>query len=135
MDNKFIMITLGTWFLFMVLAIVNAGLREGFYNSFLDELQSHQLSTFTLMLIIFICTFLVLRFSKIQLTDQQTFLMGTIWVIMTICFEFLAGHYAFGNSWDKLIADYNILNGKIWILIPITTFISPFLTNKLLQVI
>lgn len=135
MDNKFIMITLGTWFLFMVLAIVNAGLREGFYNSFLDELRSHQLSTFTLMLIIFICTFLVLRFSKIQLTDQQTFLMGTIWVIMTICFEFLAGHYAFGNSWDKLIADYNILNGKIWILIPITTFISPFLTNKLLQVI
>lgn len=129
------MITLGTWFLFMVLAIVNAGLREGFYNSFLDELRSHQLSTFTLMLIIFICTFLVLRFSKIQLTDQQTFLMGTIWVIMTICFEFLAGHYAFGNSWDKLIADYNILNGKIWILIPITTFISPFLTNKLLQVI
>jgi hypothetical protein len=135
MDNKFIMITLGTWFLFMVFAILNAGLREGVYTSFLDELRSHQLSTFTLMFIMFMGTFLVLGISKIQLTDQQTLLMGTIWVIMTLCFEFLAGHYAFGNSWNTLIADYNILNGRIWILIPISTFIFPYLTNKLLQLI
>jgi hypothetical protein len=61
--------------------------------------------------------------------------MGTIWVIMTICFEFLAGHYVFGNSWDHLIADYNILKGRIWMFIPITTFVSPYLANKIIQAI
>jgi len=135
MESKFLMVTLATWFLFMILAIANAVIREAVYTSFLDELRAHQLSTFTLMIIFFIGTFLVLRFTGLKLTDQQTFLMGTIWVIMTISFEFLAGHYAFGNSWEKLVADYNILKGRIWILIPITTFVSPFLTNRLLQLI
>jgi multidrug transporter EmrE-like cation transporter len=119
----------------MILAIVNAIIREILYTSFLDELRSHQLSTFTLMLIFFIGTFLVLRFTGLQLTDRETFLMGSIWVVMTISFEFLAGHYVFGNSWEKLIADYNILKGRIWSLILITTFISPYLTNKLIQII
>ena len=135
MESKFLIITFGTWFLFMVLAIINAIIREAVYTSFLDELRAHQLSTFTLMTIFFIGTLLILRFSGLNLTTQEAILMGTIWVIMTICFEFLAGHYAFGNSWDHLIADYNILKGRIWIFIPITTFVSPYLANKLVQAI
>ncbi|MBS3801709.1 MAG: hypothetical protein KGY65_03060 [Candidatus Thermoplasmatota archaeon] len=135
MESKFIMVTFGTWFLFMVLAIINAIIREAVYTSFLDELRAHQLSTFTLMTIFFIGTLLILRFSGLNLTGQEAIMMGTIWVIMTICFEFLAGHYAFGNSWDHLIADYNILKGRIWMFIPITTFVSPYLANKIIQAI
>ncbi|MBS3749032.1 MAG: hypothetical protein KGY67_04970 [Candidatus Thermoplasmatota archaeon] len=135
MESKFIMVTFGTWFLFMVLAIINAIIREAVYTSFLDELRAHQLSTFTLMTIFFIGTLLILRFSGLNLTGQEAIIMGTIWVIMTICFEFLAGHYAFGNSWDHLIADYNILKGRIWMFIPITTFVSPYLANKIIQAI
>jgi hypothetical protein len=135
MESKFIIVTFGTWFLFMVLAIINAIIREAMYTSFLDELRAHQLSTFTLMTIFFIGTLLILRFSGLNLTTQEAILMGTIWVIMTICFEFLAGHYAFGNSWNHLIADYNILKGRIWMFIPITTFVSPYLANKIIQAI
>ena len=135
MDSKFLIVTFGAWFLFMILAIVNAGIREAVFASFLDELQAHQLSTLTLMILIFFGTFLILKFTGLTLTDQQTFLMGMIWVIMTISFEFLAGHYAFGNSWETLIADYNILKGRIWIFIPITSFISPYLANRLVQLI
>jgi hypothetical protein len=82
--------------------------------------------------IILIITYLVFRFSKLRLTTQETFIIGTIWLILTICFEFLAGHYAFGNSWEKLIADYNILKGRIWSMVLITIFFSPYVTNKLL---
>lgn len=134
MESKFILITLGTWFLFMLLAIINAGIREGIYTSFLDELRAHQLSTITLMIIFLIGAYLVLRFSQLHLSDQQALIMGSIWMIMTICFEFIAGHFLFGNSWEKLFADYNIFKGRIWILIPITTFLSPYLANKVLQI-
>lgn len=131
MDIKFIVITVGTWFLFIVLAIVNAGLRERVFSEFFDELRSHQLSTFTLMIFLFVVTYLVLRYSNIDLTDTQAFIMGTIWLIMAISFEFLAGHYVFGNSWELLIGDYNIFKGRIWILILITTFLAPYLAKKL----
>lgn len=131
MDIKFIVITLGTWFLFIILAIANAGLREKVFTEFFDELRSHQLSTFTRMIFLFVVTYLVLRYSGIDLTDTQAFIMGTIWFIMAISFEFLAGHYVFGNSWELLIGDYNIFKGRIWVLILITTFLAPYLAKKL----
>lgn len=133
METKFLIITFGTWFLFMILAIINAILREGLFTSFLPELRAHQLSTITLMILFFIGTYLILRYSEIRLSDQQAIIMGCIWIIMTILFEFVSGHYLFGNSWNKLIADYNIFKGRIWIFIPITTLISPYLANKLIQ--
>lgn len=133
MELKFVLITVGTWLLFMMIAIINAIIREGVFSSFLNELRAHQLSTVTLMALFIMVSYLVFRFTEIQLTDQQAFLMGTIWILLTICFEFLAGHYIFNNPWEKLIADYNILKGRIWILIPLTTFIAPYLVKRIIE--
>ena len=45
---------------------------------------------------------------------------GIMWVALTVAFEFLAGHYVFGNSWKRLTADYNVFRGRIWILVLLT---------------
>lgn len=55
--------------------------------------------------------------------------IGALWVAMTVAFEFLAGHYLFGNTWDRLLADYNVLQGRIWALVLITTFLAPRLAR------
>ena len=132
MNSKFYVVTIGTWFLFMILAIINAGIRNGFYKPIIGDLRAHQLSTIIFIAMIIIVTYLILRFSNLKLTDKESFIIGTVWLLLTICFEFLAGHYAFGNSWEKLLADYNILEGRIWSLVLVTTFLAPYLTNKLL---
>ena len=132
MNLKFIFFIIGTWFLFMILAIVNAGIRNIVYKPIIGELRAHQLSTFIFITLIIIVTYLVLRYANLNLTNQHTFVIGLVWLLLTICFEFIAGYYVFGNSWDILIADYNIFKGRIWSLVLITTFISPFITNKLL---
>jgi hypothetical protein len=132
MNYKIIAVTIGTWFLFMIVAIINAVLRNGVYKPIIGDLRAHQLSTIIFIAIILILTYLVFRFSKMEVTTQQTFIIGSIWLLATICFEFLAGHFAFGNSWDKLLADYNILKGRIWSLVLITMFFSPYLSSKLL---
>jgi hypothetical protein len=132
MNYKIIAVIIGTWFLFMIFAIINAIIRNGVYKPIIGDLRAHQLSTIIFIIIILIVTYLVFSFSKIQITTQQTFIIGTIWILATICFEFLAGHFAFGNSWDKLLADYNILKGRIWSLVLITIFFSPYLTSKLI---
>jgi hypothetical protein len=132
MDLKFIIVTIGTWFLFMIFAIINAVLRNVVYKPIIGDLRAHQLSTIFFIILILVVTYLVLKYSKVELTTQQTFIIGTIWLFFTICFEFLAGHYVFGNSWEKLLADYNIFQGRIWSLVLITIFISPYLTNKLI---
>ena len=115
----------------MILAIINAIIRNVIYKPAIGDLHAHQLSTIVFILIIFFVSYIVIRYSNLQLSTQQTFIIGTIWLIMTICFEFIAGHYLFGNSWDKLFADYNILEGRIWSLVLFTLFFSPYVSNKL----
>jgi hypothetical protein len=130
MTSKFFVLAIGTWLLFTIFAIINAGIRNIVYKPYIGDLRAHQLSTIIFIIIIFIITYLVLRNTNLNLTTEETLIIGTIWLLFTICFEFLAGHYIFGNSWDKLLADYNILKGRIWSLVLITIFFSPYLTNK-----
>ena len=132
MERKFLLVLIGTWLLFIILAIINAVIRNEGYKPIIGDLRAHQLSTIIFIILILTATYLVLRFSNLQLTDKDALLMGLIWVLLTIIFEFVAGHYVFGNSWEKLIADYNILKGRIWSLVLLTTFISPYITNKFL---
>ena len=47
------------------------------------------------------------------------------WVAPTVGFEFLAGHYVFGNGWERLIADYNVFRGRIWILVLAANIFAP----------
>jgi hypothetical protein len=132
MDTKFIMITLGVWFLFVIFAIINGGIRNKFFKPYVGDSIAHQISTIIFIIVILIVTYLILKFSYIQLSDSQAIIMGTIWLLLTIFFEFIAGHYIFGNPWDKLVSDYNILKGRIWSLVLLTTFLAPYITNKFL---
>jgi len=131
MDKKMILFLIGTWFLFMILAIINAGLRNNIYRTMIGELRAHQLSTIIFIALIFIVTYVILRLSSISLTSSEAFLIGILWMLFTVSFEFIAGHFLFGNSWNKLLGDYNILTGRIWIFVLLTLIFTPYLVNKI----
>ena len=130
MQFQFYVITVGTWFVFMVLAIVNAVVRNSVYRPVVGELVAHQISTVVFIGLILITTFLVFRFSRFELSDSEALLMGGLWLTGTILFEFVAGYFVFGNSWEHLFADYNLLKGRVWSLVLVTTFFAPFIVNK-----
>ena len=130
-DRRFFAFAFVSWFILMVLAIVNAVIRQGFYVDHMNDLQAHQLSTFTLMVIIVVFTYLLLRFSGFELTQSQALTMGVVWLILTVAFEFIAGHYLFGNSWSTLLADYNVLKGRVWVLIPLTVLLAPSFIRRI----
>ena len=132
MDTIFIIMILGAWFLFVILAIINGGIRDRYYKPYVGDLTAHQISTIIFIIAILIITYLILKFSNLQLSNSQALITGTIWLLLTILFEFIAGHYIFGNPWEKIVGDYNILKGRIWSLVLLTTFLAPYITNKFL---
>jgi hypothetical protein len=56
--------------------------------------------------------------------------IGLLWLALTLAFELLAGHYVFDAPWSRLLADYNLLRGRIWILVLITTFAAPVIAAR-----
>ena len=120
----------GIWCLFIVVAIANGTVRNSLISPRVGEQLGHILSSFTLSLLIFlICLALVKVLGITNLL--QSLAIGGLWVLMTIGFEFPFGHYVIGHSWAHLLSDYNVFRGRLWVLVLITTAISPALSGKL----
>lgn len=78
MDRRFFIVIIGTWLLFVILAIVNDVIRNEVYKPIIGDLSAHQLSTIIFMIIILVVTYLVLRFSNLQLTDKDALILGAL---------------------------------------------------------
>ncbi len=132
LSPKFLAFVFGSWLMLIALAIANGVIRQEVYGGLMSDLAAHQVSTVTLMAVILLFTYVLLRFGPMELSPQEALLTGVLWTLTTIAFEFLAGHYVFGHSWERLLADYNVLEGRVWVLIPATTLSAPYLVNRLL---
>ena len=117
------------WSLFVVLAITNGALRNTLLTPSLGELRSHITSTFLLCAAILIVTWLTIGWVR-PANLNEALLIGAGWAVMTVAFEFLAGHYIFGSPWTTLLADYDLFAGRVWVLILVTTAFAPFLMAR-----
>jgi hypothetical protein len=122
---KTIFIYSSAWLGLVILAILNGILRVKGYSAYMSELCAHQLST-----LIGICLFAIFFWALSKIfplaSPKQAWIIGVIWLVLTISFEFLFGHFIMDHSWGKLFADYNILKGRVWMLILFWTFIGPY---------
>ncbi|HQJ08016.1 MAG TPA: hypothetical protein PLF54_03365 [Deltaproteobacteria bacterium] len=56
---------------------------------------------------------------------RQLWQIGITWLGSTVAFEFVAGRYVFGNSWERLLADYNVFRGRLWIAVLLVELLGP----------
>jgi hypothetical protein len=57
--------------------------------------------------------------------------IGALWLALTLSFEFLAGHYAFGKDWAVLLEDYDLSRGRIWVTVLIIVLLAPLWTARM----
>nr|WP_293301206.1 hypothetical protein [Allomuricauda sp.] len=115
----------------LILAILNGTLREFGFKKYVGELTAHQLSTVTLLILFAACMgFMVKKFPPESST--QALWLGLFWMVLTLIFEFGFGKLR-GNSWGKLLYDYYIWKGRIWVFIPIALAIGPYLFYRFLK--
>jgi hypothetical protein len=118
------------WFGIMLIAVANGALRIFVIVPLTGEAVGHLVSTlFLCLFVIFAASFAVRWIGAAE--TGPLLLVGGLWLAMTLAFEFLAGHYLFGNSWERLLANYDVASGRIWVLVPVTTLLAPWLGLKL----
>jgi membrane protease YdiL (CAAX protease family) len=124
---------LGVWILLIFVAIANGIMREAVYSKLVaSELAAHQISTVVLVLVFLLVFFVFLRSRKGQFTDLDLALIGGIYLGFTVAFEFVFGHYVMGHPWSRLLADYNILRGRVWSLVLVTNALGPYVVGRYL---
>ena len=114
------------WFAILAIAFMNGGVREVWLVPRLGDAIGHVLSTLTLCGAILVVSWFSMQWVGVT-TRRDAIRIGLLWVASTLTFEFLAGHYLFGTPWRQLLADYDILAGRIWILVLLATVCAPVL--------
>jgi hypothetical protein len=112
------------WLLLLVAASLNGAVREAVLIPQLGDGGGRAISTVTLCVLILLLTYLTIGWIGPR-TGAEAWMVGGTWVMLTLAFEFLAGHYLFGHPWSRLLEDYDVMRGRIWILALMTTFIAP----------
>jgi hypothetical protein len=116
------------------IAIINGLARNNLYAPHVSELLAHQISSIS-GIILFGLYFWVLNLRWPMTKTGQSLLIGFNWLLLTILFEFIFGHYVIGHSWEKLLFDYNIFKGRLWSLVLFWTFIGPYTIYQLSKII
>ncbi len=132
MNKKIFLRAIAFWFILLVLAILNGVIRNSVYQKSVGELKAHQISTFILIIIIFLVARLFVGRQK-DLSNFNLIGVGLIWLVFTEFFEFFGGHYIFGNTWEKILADYNLCQGRLWFLVIIALWLAPYVAGRFLK--
>ncbi len=112
------------WFGIMLLAILNGAARDIVLVPRLGDLVARAVSCVTLAAVILLVAWTSLRWINPS-SIGDAWAIGVMWLAMTLAFEFLAGHYLFRTPWSTLLADYNLLAGRLWILVLAATLVAP----------
>lgn len=118
------------WAGFFVLAILNAAVREKLLAPLLGPRWALPLSGVLLSVLIFLAAYILLPFLGGS-TGFHYWVVGGMWLVLTVSFEFVFGRYVRGAAWGELLASYNVLTGNLWLLVVVTTFFAPYAAAKL----
>jgi hypothetical protein len=85
------------WFPMVSIAIANGAISEGWYGKHVSELQAHQISTVTGVLLFGVYIWVLMRIWRPE-SSGQALIIGLVWLGMTVAFEFLFGHYPYSDT-------------------------------------
>jgi hypothetical protein len=118
------------WIPMVFLAIVNGAVRELTYGRAMPEARAQQVSVVTGIFLFGVYAWLLSLKWPLQSSEQAT-LIGFLWLALTVAFEFIFGHYVMHHPWSALLHEYNILAGRLWILVLLAVTFLPLVVFKI----
>ncbi len=122
--------TSAIWFVMVIAAVVNAGIREKLLVPAIGPYIALPVSGIVLSMLIFLAVFLTIPLAG-SLTGRMYFCVGLYWVVLTLSFDLLFGYFAAGESWHEIMQVFNVRKGDLFILVLLATLISPWLSARL----
>lgn len=113
------------WLMLCVVMFANGAIRALVLQPRLGEDLARQVASVTGVLFVLLASWVFVRGCP-QATPRQLLWVGAGWVAATLAFEFGLGFIS-GLGWRELLAEYDIVRGRLWSLIVLSVFLGPWL--------
>jgi hypothetical protein len=128
------LLALAIWPLFLVTAVTLGMFREAVITPSLGVQTAHVIGTLLFIAAMLLIMWVYVSRVKDSARPLDLWLIGVMWTVMTVCFEFGFFHFVAGVPWEKLMGDYNIFAGRLWLLVLLTTLCGPTLVDQWLKI-
>ena len=125
--------TLIAWLLLLAFAVANGAFRSLVLEMFVPPLPAHWLSSLILMTATFLVALALVRLTRIQRRPRTLLWVGVIWGVLSALFELLVNRLILGLPWTSVFADYNLLAGRLWIIVLAMFIAAPHLAARYLR--
>ncbi|SCC95789.1 conserved membrane hypothetical protein [Thiomonas sp. X19] len=120
----------GFWLVILAWAFLNGGFHELVLTPWLGSSWAPLASGLLLSLFIFMTAHVAVpRLSPTH--SGQLLAVGFMWLLLTLCFEFVFGRIIQGKSWTALLHAYAFEGGNVWPLALLVVLLGPLLAARL----
>lgn len=136
MIKKFYKKSILFWFVLLILALINATIRETTYKPLLTPyigVWAHQISSLTGIILFFIAIYFFLKKIKVSYNKSDLFKVGLLWIVMTILFECFMNICIRHLTFQQVLKTYYFWQGDTWFFVLLSLIISPFIAHKILN--
>lgn len=118
------------WLVIMFAESVHGTLRTLFLAPAVGDFRARQISFFTGMLLIFLITYFFIRWISAG-TTKSLMIVGLMWMVLTVMFEFGLGLFILGYEWARMFEDYDITRGGLMAFGLLFMVVAPLLAARL----
>jgi hypothetical protein len=105
--------------------------RERLLIPRLGEPAAHRLSCFAGSLLILAVGYTALPWLGALHAPAVQIEIGAFWLLLTLPFELVFGHWVAGRSWSRLLENYDLFHGRLFILVLVVVLLAPRLAGLL----
>ena len=118
------------WLIVSVVEILHGIARITFLQPLVGDFQARQIAVFSGSVLIVATTLVFKRWLSARSAPDCLFI-GAVWVMLTLGFEFGFGRLVLDLSWERLLSDYNLIQGGLMPIGLLVMFLSPLIALRI----
>jgi ABC-type transport system involved in cytochrome c biogenesis permease component len=120
---------IAVWLVFILAESAHGAVREIWLRPHVGDLRARQLALLTGSVIVLSIAYAFLPWIGAE-SRRGRWLVGVLWVALTVAFEFSVGRLVLGYSWDRVLEDYDPTRGGFLSLGMLLLLLSPHIAAK-----
>jgi hypothetical protein len=121
---------MAVWLLVMAVEFLHGTARYLFLRPYVGDFRSGQIGIFTgtplILLVVYFCE-PWMRFRS----NAERWRAGLLWLVLTLAFEFLFGHFLMHRSSESIWSEYNLMRGGLMPIGLLLFVFSPWIAKWL----
>lgn len=117
------------WLVILGTAIASAVVREIVLVPVMGADLALPVGGLLLTALICLIAFLCLPFFP-EKGSRPYIVIGVIWFLLTLSFEFLLGHFVMGQPWHEILQVFDVSAGNLFVVALLATLVSPWLSAR-----